>query len=104
VERLITAGRSRWKIENQGFNEQKNNRYDIEHANSRNYTAMKNHYLLVQITDIIRQLYEKGSSILKALKKTEKEKSSSLLRSFRTRILTDENFTHLSKPIQVRFT
>ncbi|WP_236579003.1 hypothetical protein [Heyndrickxia coagulans] len=23
VERLIAAGRSRWKIENQGFNEQK---------------------------------------------------------------------------------
>ncbi|AEH54749.1 transposase IS4 family protein [Heyndrickxia coagulans 2-6] len=104
VERLIAAGRSRWKIENQGFNEQKNNRYNIEHANSQNYTAMKNHYLLVQITDIIRQLFEKGSSILKALKKTAKEKSSNLLESFRTRILTDEDFTHLSKPIQVRFT
>ncbi|MEK5266587.1 transposase family protein [Weizmannia sp. FSL W8-0401] len=104
VERLIAAGRSRWKIENQGFNEQKNNRYNIEHANSQNYTAMKNHYLLVQITDIIRQLFEKGSSILKALKKTAKEKSSNLLEAFRTRILTDEDFTHLSKPIQVRFT
>ena len=64
---------------------------------------MKNHYLLVQITDIIRQLFEKGSSIIKALKKTAKEKSSNLLESFRTRILTDEDFTHLSKPIQVRF-
>ncbi|MGG3853941.1 transposase family protein [Caldifermentibacillus hisashii] len=104
AERLIAAGRSRWKIENQGFNEQKNNRYDIEHANSENYTAMKNHYLLVQITDIIRQLYEKGSSILKTIKKTAKEKSSNLLESFRTRILTDEDFSHLSKPIQVRFT
>ncbi|QJE32212.1 transposase, partial [Heyndrickxia coagulans] len=45
-----------------------------------------------------------SSSILKALKKTAKEKSSNLLESFRTRILTDEDFTHLSKPIQVRFT
>lgn len=36
AEQLISAGRSRWKIENQGFNQQKNIRYDIEHANSHN--------------------------------------------------------------------
>lgn len=103
AERLIAAGRSRWKIENQGFNEQKNNRYDIEHANSHNYTAMKNHYLLFQITDIIRQLFEKGSTAFKKLKKTVKEKSSDLLETFRTRRLTDEDIAALDKPIQVRF-
>lgn len=104
AERLIAAGRSRWKIENQGFNQQKNIRYDIEHTNSHNYTAMKNHYLLVQITDIIRQLYEKGSNVLKKLKKTAKEKSSNLLEAIRTRRLTDEDIAALDKPIQVRFT
>lgn len=103
AERLIAAGRSRWKIENQGFNEQKNNRYDIEHANSHNYTAMKNHYLLFQITDIIRQLFEKGSTAFKKLKKTVKEKSSDLLETFRTRRITDEDIAALDKPIQVRF-
>ena len=104
AERLITAGRSRWKIENQGFNQQKNIRYDIEHANSHHYTAMKNHYLLVQITDIIRQLYENGSAIFKSIKKTAKEKSSNLLEAIRTRRITDEDIAALEKPIQVRFT
>lgn len=104
AERLIAVGRSRWKIENQGFNEQKNNRYAIEHANSQNYTAMKNHYVLFQITDIIRQLYERGSKILKTLKKTAKEKSSVLLEAIRKHLLTDEDMTALDKPIQVRFT
>src|SRR5699024_5280131 len=33
---LASAGRSRWKIENQGFNHQKNIRYHIENASSRN--------------------------------------------------------------------
>ena len=28
------TGRNRWKIENEGFNIQKNHRYNIEHANS----------------------------------------------------------------------
>jgi len=104
VERLVAAGRSRWKIENQGFNQQKNIRFNIEHANSHDYTAMKNHYLLVQIADIIMQLYENGSSVLKGMKKTAKEKSSNLLEAIRTRKLTDEDVTALAKPIQVRFT
>jgi hypothetical protein len=104
VKRLITEGRSRWKIENHGFNQQKNIRYEIEHANSHNYTAMKNHYLVVQLTDILIQLYENGSMILKSLKKTAKEKSSNLLEAIRTRRLTDEDIAALEKPIQVRFT
>lgn len=104
VEKLIAAGRSRWKIENQGFNQQKNIRYHIEHVNSHDYTALKNHYLLVQITDMIVQLYEKGSTIVKGSQKTAKEKSSNLLEAIRTRRLTDEDIAALEKPIQVRFT
>jgi hypothetical protein len=104
AEKLIAFGRSRWKIENEGFNQQKNINYDLEHVHSHNYTAMKNHYLLIQITDIIRQLYEKGATIIKRFNKTAKEKSSSLLEAIRCRILTDEDITALEKPIQVRFT
>lgn len=88
---LVSAGRSRWKIENEGFNKQKNIVYSIEHASSHNYTAMKNHYILTQITDIIMQLFQKGARILKAFKKTAKEISSNLLESIRTRLLTDED-------------
>jgi hypothetical protein len=57
AERLIVVGRGRWKIENQGFNNQKNVRYHIEHTNSHDYTAMKNHYLITQIADMIMQLF-----------------------------------------------
>jgi len=104
AEELVAVGRSRWKIENQGFNNQKNIRYYIEHANSHDYVAMKNHYLLTQITDILVQLYENGLKILRILKKTAKEISSNLLEAIRTRRVTDEDIKLLEKPIQIRFT
>jgi len=104
VQRLVVIGRSRWKIENQGFNNQKNIRYYIEHANSQDYTAMKNHYLLTQIADIVVQLFENGLKIMRKLKKTAKEISSNLLEAIRTRTLTAEDMTMLVKPIQIRFT
>src|SRR5699024_12498260 len=67
-------------------------------------TLFRSHYLLTQITDILMQLFEKGSKTLKSFKKTIKEISSNLLEAIRTRILTDEDITHLDKPIQIRFT
>lgn len=82
AERVITAGRSRWKIKNQGFNQQKNIHYDIEHVNSHNYTAMKNHYLLVQITDILRQLFENGSVIFKVIQKMAKKNPQTCKKRF----------------------
>lgn len=101
---LANAGRSRWKIENEGFNTQKNYRCHIEHVWCENYTAMKNHYLLAQIAEIIRQLYEKGSKLIKAVNLGLKEISSLLLESLRTRLLTQEDITQLAKPTQIRFT
>lgn len=90
------TGRKRWKIENEGFNIQKNLRYDITHVNSKNYNAMKNHYLLTQIADIILQLYEKGIPIIKALNKTIKNISSDLLASF-GRQLTREDISYTER-------
>lgn len=104
VMRIIEAGRSRWKIENEGFNRQKNHRLHIEHINSHNYVAMKIHYLMAQITEIIMVLYELGSDCFKALKKTIKEKSSDLLESFCREALTDEDIKRLEIPIKIRFT
>jgi len=47
----------RWKIENEGFNNQKNNGYNAGHKFSRtNFNATKNYYQLMQIADIINQL------------------------------------------------
>lgn len=102
--RLAEVGRSRWHIENYGFNRQKNLRYHIEHVSSHDYTAMKNHYLLTQIADILMQLYENGFTLLKSLKQTAKEISSGLLEAIRTRKITAEDICQLANPIQVRFT
>lgn len=84
------AGRKRWKIENEGFNIQKNHRYNIEHANSLNYNAMKNHYLLTQLADLLMQLYENGVKNLRKIKRIIKNISSDLLNSLRQRITTED--------------
>jgi hypothetical protein len=58
AEKLAKVGRKRWKIENEGFNRQKKWQGDITHACSWNEQAMKNHYLMMQLSDMIKQLYE----------------------------------------------
>jgi DNA-binding ferritin-like protein (Dps family) len=102
VERIVAAGRSRWKIENNGFNNQKNIRYDIEHQCSLNYNAMKNHYLLIQISDIIIQLFEKGYDLIRNLNYGITKISSTLLDSFRRDIITIEDISKLAKRMQIR--
>jgi len=60
VSKVSQAGRMRWKIENEGFNNQKNGGYNLQHKFSRtNFTASKNYYQLLQIADIINQLVYK---------------------------------------------
>ena len=102
VLQVVGAGRSRWKIENEGFNNQKNIRYDIEHACCLDYKAIKNHYLLIQISDILRQLLENGSGALKELKAGIKEISSRILESFRRDTLTLEDISQLNQHIKIR--
>ena len=92
---FANAGRGRWCIENQGFNIQKNIRYDIQHADSLDYNAMKCHYLLTQIADILLQLYEKGRPGIRRAKKTIKNISSSLLESF-GKLLTGEDISFIT--------
>jgi hypothetical protein len=55
------GGRIRWKIENEGFNVQKNGGYDLEHAYTTDETSAKVFYFLLQIAHILAQLIEKGS-------------------------------------------
>ena len=55
------GGRLRWKIENEGFNIQKNSGLNLEHAYSRDDQKSKNFYLLLQIAHVILQLMEKGN-------------------------------------------
>ena len=72
LESFIKTGRERWKIENEGFNNQKNGIYRIEHLCSRDPNAMKVHYLITQISDMIMQLYLAFGKILNAVKRSVK--------------------------------
>jgi hypothetical protein len=103
VEEIIAAGRSRWKIENEGFKNQKCIKNNIEHQCCEDYTAMKNHYLLVQIAEILRQLFEQGYELIRSLKAGIKEISSRLLESFRRELITVEDINKLNKRIQIRY-
>jgi hypothetical protein len=60
------AGRLRWKVENEGFNIQKNGGFHLEHPYSQNDTARKVFYYLLQIAHLLFQLMEKGSLFCKA--------------------------------------
>ncbi len=100
--KIVVAGRSRWKIENEGFNNQKNIRYDIEHPCCLDYQAMKNHYLIVQIADILRQLLENSSKVIKELKLGIQEMSSRILESLRQDTLTSEDILQLNQHRKIR--
>jgi len=101
--KILAAGRSRWKIENEGFNRQKRISNNIEHLCCKDYNAMKNHYLLVQIAEIIRQLFEQGNKLIQSLKLSIKEISSRTLESFHRDTLTLEDIIKLNKRIQIRY-
>ena len=55
------GGRLRWKIENEGFNIQKNGGFALEHAYSHQDRPMKSFYLLMQIAHLLLQLMEHGN-------------------------------------------
>ena len=95
LEEMIEAARGRWKIENEGFNNQKNGIYRIEHLNSRNSKAMKNHYLLTQISDMLMQIYLAWNPYIKKLNQTVKNTSSGLLESFRRQTVTAEDVSYI---------
>ena len=101
LEEMVAAGRGRWKIENEGFNNQKNGIYCIGHINSRNSTAMKNHYLLTQIADMIMQVYLAWNPLLRKIKQNIKNTSSKLLESFRSHLITNEDVQYIQKHTSV---
>ncbi len=103
IAEIARGGRQRWKIENEGFNVQKNRGYNLEHPYSQNEISMKNFYLLLQIAHIISQLMEKGSLLKDKIEKIFGSIINvfhQLLEDLRTRFigLKFVNF----KPIQIR--
>ena len=55
------GGRYRWKVENEGFNRQKNSGLNLEHVYSIDPEKWKAYYLLLQIAFLLLQLLERGS-------------------------------------------
>lgn len=103
--KIARGGRLRWKIENEGFNIQKNRGYNLEHSFSKNEVAMKNYYLLLQIAHTISQLMEK--SLLK--NNIEKVFGSitnvffKLLEELRARLFCQKDLEkYILKPFQIR--
>ncbi len=99
IEESIVLGRKRRKIENEGFNIQKNGTFDIGHLYSKNTIAIKAHYMMIQIAHIIRQLLEKWCIKLKELKLKLKEISQLIKK---TLISTHINLT-VHRKTQLRF-
>ena len=91
------------KTENEGFNIQKNGTFDIGHLYSKNTTAIKVHYILIQIAHLLRQLLEKGSASIRDdilfKRKTISEVSELLKRTLTTQISNLEQIKHM----QLRF-
>ena len=99
IENTINVGRNRWKIENEGFNIQKNGTFDIGHLYSKNQTAIKVHYLMIQIAHILRQMLEKGIKEIKELKLKLKEISQTLKKQLTSTIIK----LTVPNKIQLRF-
>jgi hypothetical protein len=66
VEVAEKGGRARWKIENEGFNRQKNSGLNLCHVYSTDPEKWKAYYYLMQIAFVLMQLLERGS-LLKQL-------------------------------------
>ena len=86
IESIVVLGRNRWKIENEGFYTQKHRTFNIIHLNSRNDTAMKNHYFFIQFAHTIRQLLEQENILTKSLRLKIKEVSQFLLTTLTSQI------------------
>ncbi len=101
------GGRIRWKIENEGFNVQKNGGFDLEHAYTQNPIASKIFYFLLQIAHLIAQLIEKGSLFRKAFPVgvgSAKNIAFRLLEAWRNlRLSTAQTQNILDARLQIRF-
>ena len=109
VQQFSKSARLRWKIENEGFNEQKNNDYNLKHKFSRkNFNATKNYYQLLQIADIINQFTYKLKLVKEFINTYNMTLKALLLEIFsllKTILFDDKLLINsvLSKKIQLRY-
>jgi hypothetical protein len=107
------GGRQRWKMENEGFNRQKNSGLNLCHVFSTDPEKWKAYYYLLQIAFIITQLCERGSvlrQLAAELGRTPlqlfgslKNIARRLLEALRYLSLPPENFdTEVAKRLKIR--
>jgi hypothetical protein len=100
------GGRCRWKIENEGFNIQKNGGFNLEHAYSLGQRQIRNFYILLQIAHMALQLIERGSLLGadgKRLFGSLRNLAQRLAESFRNRLIPSQAIDPLAAAqIQIR--
>lgn len=102
VRELAQAGRMRWKIENEGFNEQKSG-YAMEHfCNCNDFNVMLCLYLILQMAHMFMQLLAK-SDLLDEQTPILKHLAYLLLESLRNHILPEAVPNQSLPPMQIRF-
>jgi len=101
------GGRMRWKIENEGFNVQKNGGYGLEHAYTNNPNSAKVFYFLLQIAHMLAQLVEHGSLLRKIFPAglgSAKNLALRLLEAWRNGRISPADIEQIARPrLQIRF-
>jgi hypothetical protein len=80
---LLTGGHLRWKIENEGFNVQKNQGFNLEHAYSKHPTGWEVFYLQLQIESTLEQLLRKSNLLSQELITSAKSSKNLALEALR---------------------
>ena len=93
IEKLIKkGGRQRWKIENQGFKEQKCDDYELEHLYGEKANAWKIYYQLLQIAHLITQLIRYSDLFQRLQEHSPIQNNKRVINSFKKYYNTIGNF------------
>lgn len=107
IELANQGGRLRWKIENEGFNVQKNGGYALEHIYTHDPVSAKVFYLLLQLAHTLAQLIERGSLFHQAFPAglgSAKNLAWRLLEAWRNVRLSTQQIQHMfNTRVQIRF-
>jgi hypothetical protein len=107
IEFANQGGRLRWKIENEGFNVQKNGGYALEHIFSHHPVSTKVFCLLLQLAHTLAQLIDRSSLFRRAFPNgvgSAKNLAWRLLEAWRNARLTAKQIHRLlNVRIRIRF-
>lgn len=107
IMKIAQAGRLRWKIENEGFNTQKNHGYHLHHKFSRwSPATLHVYYILLQIAHIINQLVVHSKGIVMLMTRYPKLSVRYLWERLRgqleTQMLSRERISQNNNRCQIR--